>query len=186
MECQGFLAGYTEYQDGLLSEEESGLFEQHQHRCPSCARYSDVLSRSRAVVRQLPTIEVSPDFRASLDARIREEQLFGRLARGPQGSATNTAALAAVAIVFVIIAWLPTLEPVVIETSLPAIAAAPPIRPAVRARLGSTPFPRVRGAQQVVRDEFWGDANALLHEYSTLASGYSASSTLMVRTLGFE
>lgn len=183
MKCQGFLAGFSEYHDGLLSHEERGLFELHRTQCPSCAQYAEVLDRSGEVVRGLPAVEVTPAFRAGIEARIQEERALGRLARGPQGSASTTAAMAAVAVVLAAVAWLPTLEPVVIETTLPAIAVAPPQLPAARTRLGSTPFPRGGGVQ--VADGFWGDTNALLHEYSALAGRYSTTG-LMVRTIGFE
>ncbi len=184
MKCQGYLAGFSDYQDGMLSSEERSRFEGHRQRCPSCARYTEVFERSREVVRRLPSVEVSPEFRTRLNARIREERFTGRMAPGPQSSASSTGAVAAVALILAVVAWLPTLEPIVIETTLPAIAAAPPIRPPVRTRLGSTPFPR-GAAQPVARDGFWGDANATLHEYSTLA-GYSPSNAALVRTLGFE
>ena len=43
----------------------------HMRECPVCARHDMVVRRSLMLVKSLPTIETSPDFRARLDARLR-------------------------------------------------------------------------------------------------------------------
>lgn len=44
---------------------------QHMSSCPKCSRHDTLVRRSLMLVRSLPTIEPSPDFRARLEARLR-------------------------------------------------------------------------------------------------------------------
>ncbi|MEZ4415537.1 MAG: zf-HC2 domain-containing protein [Gemmatimonadota bacterium] len=184
MGCQDFLTSFSDYSDGLLGPAERESFEQHRAVCPTCDRYAVVFEKSTRAVKSLPGVEATPDFRARLEARLSEERAIGRLARSSQGSAATTSALAGVAVFLVILAWLPTLQPVVLDVTLPAIAAEPPRRPASRFRLGSTPFPGTAGVSAAL-DDFWGDANALLYEYSALA-GRRLDVGFPVHTVGFE
>ncbi|MEZ4424997.1 MAG: hypothetical protein R3E98_16500 [Gemmatimonadota bacterium] len=185
MGCQEFLAGFSDFHDGVLGPDERASFARHRASCCRCDRYARVVERSGRVVRDLPHLEATPEFRARLHARLSEERALNRLARSPQGSVATTGALAGVAVVLVILAWLPTLQPVVVDVTLPAIAAVPPTRPQPRLRLGSTPFPGGAGLPGVLADDFWGDANALLHEYSSVA-GYRTTTPLAVRAASFQ
>lgn len=42
----------------------------HMRDCPACARHDTVIRRSLMLVKSLPTIELSPGFRARLEARL--------------------------------------------------------------------------------------------------------------------
>lgn len=44
---------------------------QHMRDCPACAHHDALVRRSLMLVRSLPTIEPSPEFRARLEARLR-------------------------------------------------------------------------------------------------------------------
>jgi hypothetical protein len=50
---------------------------EHMHVCPNCARHDTVVRRSLMLVRSLPTIELSPDFQARLEARLRATVIEG-------------------------------------------------------------------------------------------------------------
>lgn len=44
---------------------------EHMNACPACARHDAAIRRSLFLARNLPDIQLSPDFAARLDARLR-------------------------------------------------------------------------------------------------------------------
>lgn len=74
MDCRQFLENHSSYVDLRCSAIEEREFQQHLASCQRCARHDTVVRRSLLLVKSLPTIQPSPDFRARLDARLRSVQ----------------------------------------------------------------------------------------------------------------
>lgn len=71
MDCRDFRdkhALFIDLQCSALEEEE---MRRHVRSCPKCSRHDTVVRRGLMLVRSLPTIEPSPDFRARLESRLR-------------------------------------------------------------------------------------------------------------------
>jgi anti-sigma factor RsiW len=71
MDCRQFLENHTSYVDLHCSAIEEREFQQHVASCQRCARHDTMVRRSLLLVKSLPTIEPSPDFRTRLEARLR-------------------------------------------------------------------------------------------------------------------
>ena len=74
MDCREFLENHPLFVDLRCSAIEERAFQQHATQCPSCAHHDAMVRRSLLLVRSLPVIEPSPDFRARLDARLKSVQ----------------------------------------------------------------------------------------------------------------
>ena len=74
MDCRQFLENHSSYVDLRCSAIEEREFQQHLADCQRCARHDTAVRRSLLLVKSLPTIQPSPDFRARLDARLRSVQ----------------------------------------------------------------------------------------------------------------
>lgn len=97
MDCQEFLARYSDYDDSRLPPGEASRFEGHLSTCASCARYDRVLRKGRMVARQL-RVEPTSDFMLRLDQRLWRES-HGRTP--PQRPGQAAGALAAVTVLLV-------------------------------------------------------------------------------------
>jgi hypothetical protein len=75
MDCRKFRDNHAVFVDLACSALEENEMREHLRRCPSCARHDMVVRRSLMLVRNLPTIEPSPDFQARLEARLRAVSL---------------------------------------------------------------------------------------------------------------
>ena len=71
MDCREFRDQHALFIDLRCSALEENEMREHMRRCPKCSRHDTVVRRSLMLVRSLPTIEPSPDFRARLEARLR-------------------------------------------------------------------------------------------------------------------
>jgi putative zinc finger protein len=71
MDCKTFRDNHAVFVDLACSALEENEMREHLRGCPNCARHDTVVRRSLMLVRSLPTIDVSPDFQARLDARLR-------------------------------------------------------------------------------------------------------------------
>jgi hypothetical protein len=72
MDCKEFRDKHSLYVDQMCSAFEENELREHALGCAKCARHDTVVRRSLLLVRNLPAIEPSPDFRARLAARLRE------------------------------------------------------------------------------------------------------------------
>lgn len=70
MTCSDFMARYSDFLDGCVDPAEADLWSSHAEVCESCARYDRVTRRGLQLVRDLPPLEVSPDFHRTLNARL--------------------------------------------------------------------------------------------------------------------
>lgn len=71
MDCRRFRNKHTLFVDLMCSAVEEHEMRQHMGECPACSRHDTVVRRSLMMVRSLPSIEPSPDFRARLETRLR-------------------------------------------------------------------------------------------------------------------
>ena len=95
MDCREFRDKHAPYVDQLCSALEENEMRQHLRVCPTCSRHDTVVRRSLMLVRSLPSIEPSPDFRARLEARLRTVEAPVAERRSIVGAGAAFAALAA-------------------------------------------------------------------------------------------
>ncbi|MBI4408765.1 MAG: zf-HC2 domain-containing protein [Gemmatimonadetes bacterium] len=126
MNCQEFLARYSEYLDERLDAGEAARWRAHLEGCRSCARYDHVARRGLALVRELPIPEASPDlalrlqqslFRFDLDAPWLEDRTTG----------TGAAGSLAIAATLALIAWSPVLRSGWVDEAEPPRAGTAPL-----------------------------------------------------------
>lgn len=94
---------HSEYVDGRMDALEAARWRRHVERCASCGRYDRVVRRGGELVRDLPRVEPSPDFRPRFRHRlfhVRDELSARRAA--PNG---GTVTLLAVAVVVAAASW---------------------------------------------------------------------------------
>ena len=101
---------------------------QHLRGCEPCARHDMLVRRSLMLVKSLPSIEPSPDFRARLEARLRTARFDTPRARSLRISyVTFTSLAAAVAfIAFIALTMIRRAEPSVVRLQ-PVVASVPEI-----------------------------------------------------------
>lgn len=144
MDCREFRDRHALYVDLRCSAIEEGEMRQHAVNCPKCSRHDTVVRRCLLLVRNLPTIEPSPDFRARLDARLRVASLTAAGTLRPMRVSYRSFAAVAAGVAFVtylaadlvrragpetirmtpVVASLPELEPSQVAT--PAFVASVP------------------------------------------------------------
>lgn len=71
MDCKEFRERHAPFVDLMCSAHDENEMRQHMRVCSECTRHDTRIRRSLLLVRNLPTIELSPDFRARLDAKLR-------------------------------------------------------------------------------------------------------------------
>jgi hypothetical protein len=156
MDCRNFRNKHSLYVDQMCSALEESEMREHAQRCAKCARHDTLVRRSLLLVRNLPYIEPSANFRARLDARLRESAVSVAMPKPMRPSYKMFAAMAAgVAFVTVlgasmlmrstdplrmapVVATLPATEPSHIAT--PAFVATVPT--------GMTVWPAIMVASQ--------------------------------------
>lgn len=75
MDCPTFKANHLAYLDDTLEERGLVAMQRHLAECEACARHDAAIRRGLMVLHSLPPIAPSPDFRAKLSARLREERI---------------------------------------------------------------------------------------------------------------
>lgn len=97
MDCKEFRDRHAPFVDLMCTMQDEREMREHLKACAACTLHDTRIRRSLMLVRSLPTIEPSADFRARLDARLREVRASEHLA-GPRPArfvAVRFAALAA-------------------------------------------------------------------------------------------
>lgn len=72
MDCREFQKNHVAFVDDVLPAMEMRVMERHRASCPKCARQDMLVRRSLMLVRNLPAIDVSPDFMDRLNKRIEQ------------------------------------------------------------------------------------------------------------------
>jgi hypothetical protein len=70
MDCRNFRETHAEFVDARCTSLQEDAMREHMANCRECARHDMLVRRSLLLVRNLPTIEPSPDFQARLEARL--------------------------------------------------------------------------------------------------------------------
>lgn len=112
MDCREFRNKHVAYVDDLLAGVDMDAMRAHLSECCSCSRQDTAVRRSLLLVRNLPSIEPSPDFMARLNSRLAEIGPSPRVAIAPRSSlfisAPAIGAFAALAAGMAIVAVLAT------------------------------------------------------------------------------
>ena len=133
IDCNTFIARYSDFRDGDLSWAESVEMEAHVDDCPACAHYDRVLRRGTDVFRALPELEVSDDFGDRL--RWRLYQADDEMRRARSGAPAQAAGTLAIAAAVAAAGCREALAPTV--GRLPAVAASAPSQATLFRRLTS-------------------------------------------------
>lgn len=170
MDCQEYLARFSEYRDGRVDTETSVEMEVHRSGCVRCARYSETVEAGIQLLRSLPPIDVPGDFRPRLNHRILHVADGAAIARQSLGTGATTVSVLAVAILVAVSAWAPLMSVPSPTVDLPPVMAGPP--PAsFPAPLSAPTFSRNVSIVPTTefRDGIWGDPHQRLREYSPLS-----------------
>lgn len=181
MECPEFLEEFSEYYDGLAPEPVVQEMERHLASCPRCRRYARTVAEGAALLRAIPPLEPSPDFRARLESRLALALTESRPVGVGKVSGVSALALAALTVLLALAAWAPLLDrPGSVE--LPAVVAVSP--PAARTLYRGTAS-AAAGRLPLLQPEaftegMWGDSHSLLYQYSRLSGRYRSSALVRV------
>lgn len=171
MECSEFLALSSDFRDGRIGRDRLGEMEAHLAVCGRCRRFHSALETGVDVLRRLPDLDVSEDFRDRLTHRIYHIEDGPSIARESLGSGATTLAVLAVALLLGFAAWAPRAEGGRQALELPAVVVSPPTDRTFTA--GRRPSTFQRGFSVFTTAEFqdgpWGDTHRLLFEYSSLS-----------------
>ena len=155
MDCREFLDNHALFVDLRCSAIEERAFQQHAAECPRCAQHDATVRRSLLLVKSLPTIEPSPDFRARLDARLKlvQPEVFAPRPRMPMSAYASMAA-AAVIVTVVAANWMNRGDDVIrmapVVATLPEPEPAQALTPALVATVptGMSVWPAIMAASQ--------------------------------------
>ncbi len=170
MDCSEFLSQFSEFYDAPRGAPVRLEAEAHIAACGKCARYHEVVSRSVALLHEMPKAELAESFRPRLQHRLFHLNDGGSVARSGRGSAIPAATVLGMAILLTGIAWSPMIGSGVPEVHLPAIVVSgPPISDPVLGPdgLGVTPV-----SSGLFPGGLWSDAETLLFEYSPMSERY--------------
>ncbi len=170
MDCQRYLAQFSEFFDGGAEAGVSKEMEAHRSACERCERYSDTLKAGGNLLRALPTLDVPPDFRPRLDHRIFHLEDGASIARESMGTGATTVSVLAVAVLVALSAWAPAVNVVDRAVELPAVVAAEPSSDSFTPARTKPTFARNLSffGTTEFQDGIWGDSHGLLREYSPI------------------
>jgi hypothetical protein len=90
MDCREFRRNHVAFVDDLLPGIDIVRMQRHLLECEGCAHHDTLVRRALLVVRNIPSIQPSPEFSARLEARLRTVRAEGRTyeLRGAPGRGT--------------------------------------------------------------------------------------------------
>lgn len=145
MDCREFCEQHVAFVDDTLAGIELVRMQRHIAECESCAKHDAKIRRALLLIRNLPSIELSADFSARLEARLKEchgEHLLATTQRNLKRGAIAATLASAVMLGYIgttlyhhtdaprdlvmppVVAFLPEPELTPITTSTPAIVAS--------------------------------------------------------------
>ena len=171
MDCQLYLARFSEHLDGRTLAEFSEEMEAHRSSCESCRRYAEVLEAGTKLFRELPALDLPTDFHPRLEHRIHHLEDGAAIASDSLGTGATTFAVLAVAAVLAVSAWAPKMGPGGHSVELPPVVVAEPQAPAFTPSPSAPTFTRKLSlfTTQEFRDGIWGDSHRMLREYSPIS-----------------
>lgn len=173
MECQQFLSRFSEFIDGRTGALVSRKMEAHREACEGCRRYAKTVEAGIKLLRDAPSPEFSPDFRARLDHMIFHVEDGASIARQSLGSGATLFSVLAVAVLVSISAWAPRVNQGETYLELPPILVAEPEDPHFTPRPPPPSFRRNLAIFTTAefQDGIWGDPHEILREYSPILDG---------------
>ena len=177
MTCSEYFKNFSDFIDGNTAEEDVRAFEEHLNECAACSRHRRVIEQGSALLRTLPKPKLSENFVPRLRHRLYhvDDQYSLRSA----ASVATPAALLAMAVILIIVSWLPVFRDATPEIALETVVVEqPPLQvmrqPSVMSPSSSGfvvyPFADVsERALSDFRQELLTEAHALLFEYSPLS-----------------
>ncbi len=166
MDCQQFLARFSDYLDGRIEEGGVLEMERHQSGCDRCRKYARTLQSGIELLRALPPLDLPADFRPRLGHRLFHFE--DGSPRSSRGSGATMVSVLSVAALIAAAAWAPTIGQPDPTLELPALVVAAPPAASFTPAQGSPTFPRNLSIFTTTefRDGIWGDSHSLLREYS--------------------
>lgn len=185
MDCQEYLARFSDFFDERADATVSSEMEAHRRDCPTCCRYFHTLEAGLKVLRGLDLLEIPPDFRPRLDHRIYHLEDGASIAKETLGTGATTVSVLAVAVLVALSAWSPVVKATAPAAELPPVVVAePPPMPVF------TPAPTAptfsRGLSLFPDAGFpnavWGNSHEVLFEYSTISDRRRSQAALRTGT----
>lgn len=171
MDCQLYLAKFSEFLDGRTGVEVSREMEAHRSSCQACSRYSEVVETGSRLIRELPSLDVPGDFHPRLDHRIYHLEDGASIARESVGTGATTVSVLAVAALLALSAWAPAAGDSEAAVDLPAVVVGEPSAPTFTPARSNPTFTRQLSlfSTREFNDGIWGDSHTLLREYSPIS-----------------
>jgi len=127
IDCRAFRNQHTAFLDQTLSNATALAMQAHLAECEDCARFDTALRRGLLVLRNLPPIQPSPEFRDRLNARLRSGAMSHSMItyRGPGIASFLTVAASVIAMGFLAVSMLSTVRHPSVMTLPPIVATRP-------------------------------------------------------------
>jgi anti-sigma factor RsiW len=178
MTCSKYFKNFSDLIDGNTAEEDVRAFEEHLNECSACSRHRRVIEQGSALLRTLPKPKLSENFVPRLRHRLYHVDDQYSL-RSVAAVAAASPALLAMAVILMIVSWLPVLRDATPEIALETVVVEQPPWQVTRQPLvmsssssGFVVYPFADLSEQALSDfrqELWNEAHALLFEYSPLS-----------------
>lgn len=188
MTCSEFFQVFSDYHDGVASDEVTARVEGHLESCGPCRQYQRVMAEGLHVLRASDEVDVPGDFDARLRHRLLHVDEEDSLLSHAHSGATALAVLS-IAVVLTAVAWSPLLRPDVPQVDVAPLVVSAPRAPIQYRALTAFPFAQgarvgVRPAASAASAGLFEDAPMLLFEYSRLSQRYRQP--VVVRQAGLE
>ena len=170
MDCQQFLAEFSDFIDGRAEPEVSRKMEAHRSACDGCRQYFDAVGAGRELLRALPPLDLSSDFRSRLEHRIFHLEDGASIARQSLGSGATMVSVLAVAVLVSLSAWAPRMDHSPHTVELPVVVVGDPPADVFTPARATPTFSRNLSIFSTTefQDGIWGDSHDLLREYSPI------------------
>jgi anti-sigma factor RsiW len=193
MTCSKYFKNFSDLIDGNTAEEDVRAFEEHLNECSACSRHRRVIEQGSALLRTLPKPKLSENFVPRLRHRLYHVDDQYSL-RSVAAVAAASPALLAMAVILMIVSWLPVLRDATPEIALETVVVEQPPWQVTRQPLvmsssssGFVVYPFADLSEQALSDfrqELWNEAHALLFDYSPLSQRSRQRGVLRRKGLG--
>jgi len=193
MTCSEYFKNFSDLIDGNTAEEDVRAFEEHLNECSACSRHRRVIEQGSALLRTLPKPKLSENFVPRLRHRLYHVDDQYSL-RSVAAVAAASPALLAMAVILMIVSWLPVLRDATPEIALETVVVEQPPWQVTRQPLvmsssssGFVVYPFADLSEQALSDfrqELWNEAHALLFDYSPLSQRSRQRGVLRRKGLG--
>ncbi|HCK35060.1 MAG TPA: hypothetical protein DHW20_07815 [Gemmatimonadetes bacterium] len=177
MTCSEYFKNFSDLIDGNTAEEDVRAFEEHLNECSACSRHRRVIEQGSALLRALPKPKLSENFVPRLRHRL--YHVDDQYSLRSVAAVATPPALLAMAVILMILSWLPVLRDATPEIALETVVVEQPSLQVTRQPLvmsssssGFVVYPFADLSEQALSDfrqELWNEAHALLFEYSPLS-----------------